>query len=82
MGDSRPPLSSKLHASRSQLRPPVGEMPHALREDVSLQVVLTTSQIIWCRDLTECLETDEDRLEAMEAFEKLNFEVRFLTEWH
>nr|KAF6328674.1 dynein axonemal heavy chain 6 [Pipistrellus kuhlii] len=38
------------------------------------QVILTISQIIWCRDLTECLETDVDRLEALEAFEKLNFE--------
>lgn len=54
-----------------------GEMPHALKEDVFMQVILTVSQITWCRDLTECLETDEDRLEALEAFEKVNFEVRF-----
>nr|XP_019611948.1 PREDICTED: dynein heavy chain 6, axonemal [Rhinolophus sinicus] len=38
------------------------------------QVVLTISQIMWCRDLTECLESDGNRLEALEAFEKLNFE--------
>ncbi|XP_037662920.1 dynein heavy chain 6, axonemal isoform X2 [Choloepus didactylus] len=39
------------------------------------QVILTISQIIWCRDLTECLETDEgNRVEALEAFEKVNFE--------
>lgn len=41
-----------------------------------MQVVLTISQIMWCRDLTECLESDGNRLEALEAFEKLNFEVR------
>lgn len=56
-----------------------GEMPHTLKENVSMQVILTISQITWCRDLTECLEVDEDRLEALEAFEKVNFEVRFLT---
>uniref|UniRef100_A0A8C6R3K0 Dynein, axonemal, heavy chain 6 n=1 Tax=Nannospalax galili TaxID=1026970 RepID=A0A8C6R3K0_NANGA len=38
------------------------------------QVILTISQIMWCRDLTECLETDSNRLEALEAFEKVNFE--------
>nr|KAF6307771.1 dynein axonemal heavy chain 6 [Myotis myotis] len=42
--------------------------------DHASQVILTISQITWCRDLTECLETDEDRLEALEAFEKVNFE--------
>ncbi|XP_004388305.1 dynein axonemal heavy chain 6 [Trichechus manatus latirostris] len=39
------------------------------------QVILTVSQIMWCRDLTECLETDDgDCQEALEAFEKVNFE--------
>ncbi|XP_036606051.1 dynein heavy chain 6, axonemal [Trichosurus vulpecula] len=39
------------------------------------QVVLTVSQIMWCRDLTECLEgEDQDHLQAMEGFEKTNFE--------
>ncbi|XP_066123630.1 dynein axonemal heavy chain 6 [Saccopteryx bilineata] len=38
------------------------------------QVILTISQIIWCRDLTECLETDDNHLEALEEFEKVNFE--------
>uniref|UniRef100_A0A5F8HIF6 Dynein axonemal heavy chain 6 n=1 Tax=Monodelphis domestica TaxID=13616 RepID=A0A5F8HIF6_MONDO len=39
------------------------------------QVVLTVSQIMWCRDLTECLEGEEtDPLEAMETFEITNFE--------
>lgn len=80
MGDSWPPFSSKLHAYVSSSESLISEMPHTLKEDVSTQVILTISQIIWCRDLTECLETDEDRLEALEAFEKLNFEVRFFTE--
>ncbi|XP_007947093.1 dynein axonemal heavy chain 6 [Orycteropus afer afer] len=39
------------------------------------QVILTISQIMWCRDLTECLETDDgNRQEGLEAFEKVNFE--------
>ncbi|XP_005385504.1 PREDICTED: dynein heavy chain 6, axonemal [Chinchilla lanigera] len=39
------------------------------------QVILTISQIMWCRDLTECLETeDSNHVEALEAFEKVNFE--------
>lgn len=42
-----------------------------------MQVILTISQIMWCRDLTECLEREDgDHLEALEAFEKVNFEVR------
>ncbi|KAI4587317.1 hypothetical protein MJG53_005104 [Ovis ammon polii x Ovis aries] len=39
------------------------------------QVILTVSQIMWCRDLTECLEKEEgNHLEALEDFEKVNFE--------
>ncbi|KAF6321024.1 dynein axonemal heavy chain 6 [Rhinolophus ferrumequinum] len=38
------------------------------------QVILTISQIMWCRDLTECLESDGNHLEDLEAFEKVNFE--------
>uniref|UniRef100_A0A2K6FZX0 Dynein axonemal heavy chain 6 n=1 Tax=Propithecus coquereli TaxID=379532 RepID=A0A2K6FZX0_PROCO len=39
------------------------------------QVILTISQIMWCRDLTECLETENsDHVEALENFEKVNFE--------
>ncbi|XP_016058014.1 PREDICTED: dynein heavy chain 6, axonemal [Miniopterus natalensis] len=38
------------------------------------QVILTISQVIWCRDLTECLERDGNRLEALEAFERVSFE--------
>ncbi|XP_053520536.1 dynein axonemal heavy chain 6 [Artibeus jamaicensis] len=38
------------------------------------QVILTISQIIWCRDLTACLEANGNHLEALEAFEKVNFE--------
>ena len=48
-----------------------------MKEGVSLQVILTVSQIMWCRDLTECLEKEEgNHLEALEDFEKVNFEVR------
>ncbi|XP_008252409.2 dynein axonemal heavy chain 6 [Oryctolagus cuniculus] len=39
------------------------------------QVILTVSQIMWCRDVTECLETEStSHVEALEAFEKVNFE--------
>ncbi|XP_062985188.1 dynein axonemal heavy chain 6 [Elgaria multicarinata webbii] len=39
------------------------------------QVVLTISQLMWCRDLTQCLEGDErDHLEALEEFENENFD--------
>uniref|UniRef100_A0A8C5LU47 Dynein axonemal heavy chain 6 n=1 Tax=Leptobrachium leishanense TaxID=445787 RepID=A0A8C5LU47_9ANUR len=39
------------------------------------QVVLTISQLMWCRDLTHCLEGDsEDNLKSLANFEKVNFE--------
>ncbi|KAH0505566.1 Dynein heavy chain 6, axonemal [Microtus ochrogaster] len=38
------------------------------------QVILTISQIMWCRDLTEGLECEGSPLEALEEFEKVNFE--------
>ncbi|XP_066474528.1 dynein axonemal heavy chain 6 [Tiliqua scincoides] len=39
------------------------------------QVVLTISQLMWCRDLTQCLEGDDhDHLEALTEFENVNFE--------
>nr|XP_036867942.1 dynein heavy chain 6, axonemal [Manis javanica] len=39
------------------------------------QVILTISQIMWCQDLTECLEKENgSHMEALEAFEKVNFE--------
>ncbi|KAF5915052.1 hypothetical protein HPG69_003553, partial [Diceros bicornis minor] len=39
------------------------------------QVILTVSQIMWCRDLTDCLEREDgNHVEALEAFEKVNFE--------
>ncbi|XP_044299896.1 dynein axonemal heavy chain 6 isoform X2 [Varanus komodoensis] len=39
------------------------------------QVVLTISQLMWCRDLTQCLEGDDhDHLETLEAFENENFD--------
>uniref|UniRef100_A0A8C8W0I7 Dynein, axonemal, heavy chain 6 n=1 Tax=Peromyscus maniculatus bairdii TaxID=230844 RepID=A0A8C8W0I7_PERMB len=40
------------------------------------QVILTISQIMWCRDLTECLESEGNHFEALEDFEKVNFEDR------
>ncbi|CAL1541921.1 unnamed protein product [Lymnaea stagnalis] len=39
----------------------------------SSQVVLTISQLQWCRDVTEILEGDFDRLEAMKEFELKSF---------
>uniref|UniRef100_A0A6I8NU96 Dynein axonemal heavy chain 6 n=1 Tax=Ornithorhynchus anatinus TaxID=9258 RepID=A0A6I8NU96_ORNAN len=39
------------------------------------QVVLTVSQIMWCQDMTNCLEGENhDHLQALERFEKVNFE--------
>ncbi|XP_038615472.1 dynein heavy chain 6, axonemal [Tachyglossus aculeatus] len=39
------------------------------------QVVLTVSQIMWCHDMTNCLEgEDHDHLRALEQFEKVNFQ--------
>lgn len=37
------------------------------------QIVLTVSQTMWCRDVTEILEGDFDRLEALADFEKQSF---------
>lgn len=41
----------------------------------SSQVVLTVSQIVWCRDVTDVLEGDFDRLEGMKEFEQKSFKV-------
>ncbi|XP_078448652.1 dynein axonemal heavy chain 6 [Lampetra planeri] len=39
------------------------------------QVVLTVAQLMWCRDLTQCLEGgDHDHLQSVANFEKENFE--------
>uniref|UniRef100_A0A8C4FET8 Dynein axonemal heavy chain 6 n=1 Tax=Catagonus wagneri TaxID=51154 RepID=A0A8C4FET8_9CETA len=39
------------------------------------QVILTVSQIMWCRDMTDCLgREDGSHLKALEAFENVNFE--------
>ncbi|XP_069834127.1 dynein axonemal heavy chain 6 [Dendropsophus ebraccatus] len=39
------------------------------------QVVLTISQLMWCRDLTHCLEGEaEENLNSVAEFEKVNFE--------
>lgn len=43
------------------------------------QVVLTVSQLIWCRDITMVLEDDvddEQRLEGMAEYERKSFAVR------
>ena len=41
----------------------------------SLQIVLTVSQTMWCRDITECLITEGDRLEAMKGAEQMCVQV-------
>nr|XP_029134611.1 dynein heavy chain 6, axonemal [Labrus bergylta] len=38
------------------------------------QVVLTISQMMWCRDMDSCLEGDHDHFAALEKFELANFE--------
>ncbi|XP_043915244.1 dynein axonemal heavy chain 6 [Protopterus annectens] len=38
------------------------------------QVVLTISQLMWCRDLTQCLEEEKEHLANLAEFEKVNFE--------
>ncbi|KAJ7377613.1 Dynein heavy chain 6, axonemal [Desmophyllum pertusum] len=35
------------------------------------QIVLTVSQTMWCKDITECLVTEGDRLEAMKGAEQM-----------
>ena len=39
----------------------------------NFQVALTVSQIMWCRDVTEILESNEDRLQGMKDFEQKSF---------
>ncbi|XP_078146083.1 dynein axonemal heavy chain 6 [Centroberyx gerrardi] len=38
------------------------------------QVVLTISQMMWCRDLDGCLEGDHDHFAALQEFELTNFD--------
>ncbi|XP_030643583.1 dynein heavy chain 6, axonemal [Chanos chanos] len=38
------------------------------------QVVLTISQMMWCRDMDNCLEGDHDHFQALQEFELTNFE--------
>ncbi|XP_072525800.1 dynein axonemal heavy chain 6 [Salminus brasiliensis] len=38
------------------------------------QVVLTISQLMWCRDMDNCLEGDHDHFQALQQFELTNFE--------
>lgn len=39
------------------------------------QVVLTISQMMWCRDMVSCLEGDHDHFAALQEFELTNFDV-------
>ncbi|KAI9538400.1 Dynein heavy chain 6, axonemal [Dissostichus eleginoides] len=38
------------------------------------QVVLTISQLMWCRDMDACLEGDHDRFAALQEFELINID--------
>ncbi|XP_036933614.1 dynein heavy chain 6, axonemal [Acanthopagrus latus] len=38
------------------------------------QVVLTISQMMWCRDVEACLEGDHDHFVALQEFEQTNFD--------
>ncbi|XP_029949300.1 dynein heavy chain 6, axonemal [Salarias fasciatus] len=38
------------------------------------QVVLTISQMMWCRDMEACLEGDHDHSAALQQFEQINFD--------
>ncbi|KAG7241317.1 hypothetical protein INR49_025751, partial [Caranx melampygus] len=38
------------------------------------QVVLTISQLMWCRDMDACLEGDHDHFAALQKFELTNFD--------
>ncbi len=40
-----------------------------------LQVVIAVSQVMWCRDLTDCLTDDEDVLSAIKGAEQRCFQV-------
>lgn len=42
------------------------------------QVVLTISQMMWCRDMDACLEGDHDHFAALQEFELTSFDVRHL----
>lgn len=55
----------------------IGDFEQKTREEWVLchcsQVVLTVSQMMWCRDITEILTSDFDRLEGMRGFEQKSF---------
>lgn len=42
------------------------------------QVVLTVSQIYWCKELTLCLSGDHDRLNALEQFLQVKIKKEFI----
>ena len=46
---------------------------------VLLQVVLTVAQLMWAREVTEILEGEFDRLEAMKEFESQCYTVSKFT---
>ena len=43
----------------------------------NLQVVLTVSQTMWCRDMTKCLLSDGDRLAELKEAEEISIKVCF-----
>ena len=43
------------------------------------QVVLTISQLMWCRDMDACLEGDHDHFAALQEFELANVDVILIT---
>ena len=55
----------------------IGDYERKSREEWILchcsQVVLTVSQMMWCRDINEILSGDFDRLEGMKGFEQKSF---------
>ena len=57
----------------------MGDYEQKTREEWVLchvsQVILTVSQMMWCRDITEILEGDYDRAQGMKDFEQKSFQV-------
>jgi dynein heavy chain len=60
------------------LKQSLNDFENSLREEWITrwpsQIILTVSQTMWCRDLTEILEADFDRMEALQDFEKKSFQ--------
>ncbi len=55
----------------------LADFENSVREDWltrwASQIVLTVSQTMWCRDVSEILNADFDRIEALRDFEKKSF---------